>query len=175
MQRNKSRNWFRLFWDSLRIYSNVKVIKGNKRVFLSYLLGRLFNRLQPTNELYLIRYKDLLFWARLNEIPSALLTWEQYELNKWFIPNIKDGIVIDVGANIGGYTVRACKYAEKIISIEPLPDVAKILERNVKLNCDQNKVIIINKAINNRKKRIQLYIPKEGTPLASFRKFSPEK
>ena len=55
-----------------------------------------------------------------------------------FIENISSGdVVIDVGANIGDYTLIACKKvgdSGKVLSFEPLPETFSILKRNIQLN-----------------------------------------
>lgn len=58
---------------------------------------------------------------------------ELYELEKWFKPLAK-GVVVDVGAYIGTYAVRACRSAEKVVAVEPLPHNFVVLEKNVELN-----------------------------------------
>ena len=88
------------------------------------------------------------------------LLGERYQLINWFLLNIKGGIIIDVGANVGGYTIRACKKARLVIAIEPLPHVFKLLEYNVRLNCDRENVILINKAISNTKGFVWLKVPR---------------
>jgi len=74
---------------------------------------------------------------------------EEYELKNWFLP-VASGVVVDVGAYIGKYTLFACKKSsvEKVIAIEPLPLNFVTLAANVKLNKCEEKVIIVNKAID---------------------------
>jgi FkbM family methyltransferase len=49
------------------------------------------------------------------------------------------GVFIDVGANIGGYTIRAAKTA-RVYALEPHPCNFHLLKLNVKLNQKQNNV-----------------------------------
>ena len=55
-----------------------------------------------------------------------------------FLENISSGdVVIDVGANIGDYTLIACKKigdSGKVLAFEPLPETFSILKRNIQLN-----------------------------------------
>jgi FkbM family methyltransferase len=87
---------------------------------------------------------------------------ERFELENWFKPLAK-GTVVDVGAYIGTYTVRAMKTAEQVIAIEPLPTNFKVLSENIKLNSHVQKgeVILINKAIAKEKKETHIYVPIE--------------
>jgi FkbM family methyltransferase len=49
------------------------------------------------------------------------------------------GVFVDVGANIGGYTIRAAKKA-RVYALEPHPRNFQLLAFNVKLNDRQNYV-----------------------------------
>ena len=74
--------------------------------------------------------KDAL--GRHEELPISFLGW----LGKRFI-NMKT-IFVDVGANVGMYSIRLSKSFEKIIAIEPDPNNFDILRENIKLNNIKN-------------------------------------
>jgi FkbM family methyltransferase len=81
----------------------------------------------------------------------------------------KGGIFVDVGANIGYYTVLAGKIVGNnglVIAIEPVPESAKVLKFNVKLNQLRN-VKVIQKAVLNQQRIINIYIPRGFFGLAS--------
>jgi len=63
-------------------------------------------------------------------------------------------VFVDVGANIGGYSVRAAKYC-KVYAIEPLPRNYKILKINKKLN--NVKINSFNIAAGKERGKIKLY------------------
>jgi len=63
-------------------------------------------------------------------------------------------IFVDVGANIGGYAIRAAKYC-KVYAIEPLPRNYKILKINEKLN--NVKIKCFNIAAGNKNGKVKLY------------------
>jgi len=63
-------------------------------------------------------------------------------------------VFVDIGANIGGYTIRAAKYC-KVYAIEPLPRNYKILKINEKLN--NVKINSFNMAAGNKNGKIKLY------------------
>ena len=95
---------------------------------------------------------------------SCLLLNELYELAQWFYPSINnESIVVDVGAHVGGYTIRACKKVKQVISIEPYGASAEILKQNIKLN-SCNNVYILQKAISDRKGygRLKIYPGQEA-------------
>jgi FkbM family methyltransferase len=93
----------------------------------------------------------------------AICCEEVYELENWFKPHAK-GVIVDVGAYIGTYTVRAMRTAKLVIAIEPLPINYKALEVNIKLNdCKREAdVILINKAIAETKGKTYIYLPVES-------------
>ena len=77
--------------------------------------------------------------------------------------NIKKGdIAIDIGANIGYYTILLSKLVGengKVFAFEPDPNNFKVLKENIKLNNLKN-VIIENKAVSNKNGKIHLYFSK---------------
>jgi FkbM family methyltransferase len=108
-------------------------------------------------------WDGFLFYARPRTSDLyAICCEEVYELENWFKPHAK-GVVVDVGAYIGTYTVRAMHTADLVIAIEPLPINFKALQTNVELNTHKRraKVILINKAIAEEKKT-KIFAPIEG-------------
>jgi FkbM family methyltransferase len=77
-----------------------------------------------------------------------------------FLDLIDDGdIVIDVGANIGEYSLIAAQKVKqngKVISIEPLKSTAQTLTQNFQLNNFTN-FEVISKVIGNENKKVNLY------------------
>jgi len=77
------------------------------------------------------------------------------ETFKFIMKKIKNfKVFVDVGANIGGYAIRAAKYC-KVYAVEPLPRNYKILKINEKLN--NVKIISFNIAAGNKNSKIKLY------------------
>jgi FkbM family methyltransferase len=105
---------------------------------------------------------------------------EKFEIENWFKP-LARGVVVDVGAYIGTYTVRAMRTADIVISIEPLPSNFKVLQKNVELNSrmQSGDVIFVNKAIAEKKKDAQIFVPGEsnyvGTATARLDTIPKEK
>jgi FkbM family methyltransferase len=108
-------------------------------------------------------WDGFLFYARPRTSDLYAICCEEiYELENWFKPHAM-GAVVDVGAYIGTYTVRAMHIADLVIAIEPLPINFKVLQTNVELNIHKRraKVILINKAIAEKKKKTKIFIPIE--------------
>ena len=77
--------------------------------------------------------------------------------------NLKKGVFIDVGANLGKYTIMVGKKLKEngtVISIEPEKQNIKLLNENIKINGLKN-VIVIEKACSNKNGKSTLYL--EGT------------
>ena len=67
-------------------------------------------------------------------------------------------IVIDIGANIGYYTLQFAKLvrsAGKVIAFEPDPENFELLRRNVEIN--GYNITLERRAVSNRSGRVQLY------------------
>lgn len=119
----------------------------------------------PGRKTLTVKVEDLVFRARPRTTDLSFATWfidgiEGYELRNWFYPYAR-GVVIDVGANVGGYTVRACRRADIVVAIEPQPEVFEILRDNVELNCPGN-VVLIRKAVADRPGTMVLRIPRDA-------------
>ena len=119
-------------------------LPGRKLVKIRTEDGYIFNIRPKTTDLFL-----------------ATMYFERYELERWFLPNAR-GVVVDVGANIGGYTVRACRQADQVISIEPQSGVFEILRANVEANCRSNNVLLVKKAVSDSRGHLKLRIPRSS-------------
>jgi len=51
----------------------------------------------------------------------------------------KDDRVIDIGANVGAFCIRACRYSSHIVAVEPV--TADLLRKNIRKNDVPVKVI----------------------------------
>ena len=74
---------------------------------------------------------------------------------------IKEGdVVIDIGANIGYYTLLFAKLVGgkgKVFAFEPDPDNFQLLKKNVEINGYQN-VVLERKALSNKNGKTKLYL-----------------
>src|SRR3990167_6694466 len=100
----------------------------------------------------------------VGELIASTGQYEPYE-SKLLIKNIKDGdIVIDVGANIGYYTLLfAKKVGEngKVFAFEPDSASFAILEKNIKDNKFRN-VEAFNIALSDKQEDLSLFISSEN-------------
>jgi FkbM family methyltransferase len=74
----------------------------------------------------------------------------------------RNDVIVDLGANIGGFSVKAAKAIGdegKIIAIEPEPGNLSFLRRNIELNKLHN-VTIVPKGVWSRKSRLRFYLYK---------------
>ena len=120
-----------------------------------------------------VKFQNLTFhmhvYTKYDTISSVLVkkkTWESketenvlkalnYYSNKKNIKN-KDIYTIDIGANIGWYSILLGKYGYKVISFEPNENNLYILNKNVCLNKEIN-IAIINKGLSTEEKKCYLY------------------
>ena len=70
-------------------------------------------------------------------------------------------VFVDVGANVGGYSVRLGKNFRRVISVEPNPRAADALRRNVELNHLSN-VQVVQKAISDTTGETIMSVPSSG-------------
>lgn len=85
----------------------------------------------------------------------ALGKYEEYETSI-FIKQLNSKMtVVDIGANIGYYTLLAAKRAKKVYAIEPDKECFEILKKNVEENKLKN-VILINKAVGNKNEKVRI-------------------
>ena len=65
---------------------------------------------------------------------------------------VQDGLVLDIGANIGNHTIFfLTQKARKVISFEPVKDTFDILKKNIEINNFQNKVNLFNVGVGKTK------------------------
>jgi len=91
-------------------------------------------------------------------IINELLINDEYMFNQLGLK--EDSNVIDIGAQIGCFSLRAAKIAKRgnIYSFEPEPKNFNILKRNIKVNQLRN-VTVFNKAVYEKEGVIKLFIP----------------
>jgi FkbM family methyltransferase len=86
--------------------------------------------------------------------------WEPFE-TEIVKREVKRGdVVLDVGANIGYYTLllaRLVGETGKVYAFEPDAANFALLEKNVRVNRYQN-VVLVNKAVSNKTDKVKLYI-----------------
>jgi FkbM family methyltransferase len=83
--------------------------------------------------------------------------YQEPEEYRWLLSAIKaGGVFVDVGANVGGFSVRASKMGAIVIAIEPSPDNYNVLKSNLELNqCLKSKAL--NIAAGSKEETRNLY------------------
>jgi FkbM family methyltransferase len=98
-------------------------------------------------------------------VAPFLLQWGVYEKEETnlFKKLVKKGMtVVDVGANIGYYTLLAARLTGddgRVFAFEPDPQNFALLSKNVALNGCEN-VVAVQKAISNESERAKLFLDK---------------
>ena len=63
----------------------------------------------------------------------------------------KGGVVLDIGANIGSFSLFGAYYGAKVYAIEPEPHNLEALKNNIELNKYEEKIIVCPYGISNYK------------------------
>lgn len=107
--------------------------------------------------------------AKYDQVAEAFIGggWRSFErpMPEIFMKavNVSAGVIMDVGANTGFYSLLAASISEKnIFSFEPNPEVADILRKNIELNKFQDKIKFFPSAISNFVGDSLLYIPDQS-------------
>ncbi len=102
-------------------------------------------------------------------IADALIlkgTWEPFE-SSVFLERLHQGaIVVDVGANIGYYTILAARAVGprgKVFALEPDPENLSVLNQNVRKNDMSDRIVVIPAAAADTTATTQLYLSEENT------------
>ncbi len=83
------------------------------------------------------RRSDGLYWEIPPNFPEAVVGLLEHEgkVKEFLMPRFKAGqTFVDVGANVGGYSLRAAAFDMKVYAFEPNPDNLTLLRRNIEIN-----------------------------------------
>lgn len=122
---------------------------------------------------YLVEFEGIKWKIRIHShdiIAGPLLPYiyKPYEYKQWFSKIIsKNSVFVDVGSNVGGYTIRACNLGATVIAIEPDKENFSILEENVKMN-NFNNVSIFNVAIGSKASYLPIFAPRGNYSTSTF-------
>jgi FkbM family methyltransferase len=151
-----------------------------RRIPLAYPAYKfLYRRWIPRDELFVNAHGHKLFLdpGDMGMARAFLLSggeWEETE-TRLFSSFVKRGMtVVDVGANIGYYTLLAARLVGeegKVFAFEPSPDNFALLKQNVEENGYKN-VVLIPKAVSDKTATARLLIDRAssgGHSLSAFR------
>ncbi|ADN49859.1 FkbM family methyltransferase [Vulcanisaeta distributa] len=89
--------------------------------------------------------------ALYNDLLSNIELFEVFIKQQYSLVNVKDRVVVDVGAFIGDSPIYfALRGAKKVYAIEPHPDAYKIMLENIMINNMEDKIVPINAALSSK-------------------------
>lgn len=98
---------------------------------------------------------------------GAWESWNIRQAKKFSELEKKNDVFIDVGANLGAYTLNLSDHFRKIVSFEPLPVASHILRANVMINNIKN-CNIVDKAVGNFNGKAVLNLDPKDTGKSSL-------
>jgi len=103
----------------------------------------------------------LRLWCRADtdDVEHASSDYEKISLST-FNPKVND-FVVDIGANIGRYTLHSSKLVGKkgkVIAIEPFKQTYDLLRKNIKENSTDNNILTFCIGLSNHEGREKLYL-----------------
>ena len=95
--------------------------------------------------------------------PIGLFLWADgaYEPDtlRFVLEHAGGGVFVDIGANIGVFTLPAALRARSVIAIEASPEIGEMLERNVRENGLTNVRVFKCAASDGIAKTVDFYVP----------------
>jgi len=144
---------------------NLSVIRSLLRKVNFKGKGRLVKLIFPRPFVGVIPYKDSLIEVNTENLIDWSIYWfggYEDDIN-WVIPYFvkDDSTCIDVGANIGVYSIMLARMARKVVAVEPHPEFREHLSRNISINGFKN-VDVHSCAISLKKGIATLYSPNQS-------------
>ena len=130
-------------------------------------------RIYVSGVIYCKNY-DVYFYVRaFSDDLYCVMPEREGDVNELILSCLKEGdIFIDVGANVGYYSVLVGKIVGengRVISVEPIPSTAKVLNFNLKLNHLKN-VEVIQRVLWSNNRTMTMHVPKDFFGMASVYK-----
>lgn len=131
---------------------------SSKNPFLGLLRYLSFNFVQnlfPRRRVY-NWINGLKFYARKGDagiVGNIYYGLMDYEESQFLLQRLKkDDLFVDVGANVGHYTLLAAGICKaNVISIEPIPDTYEKLKSNINLNNLSSRIKLLNIGLSDKK------------------------
>jgi len=103
-----------------------------------------------------------LFWASFVDEPETLRVW--VDLAK------EMSTIVDVGANLGTYTLAACAANPNatVHAFEPVPETAAQLRRNIAINGWERRARVDEAAVADHNGTVRFHVPGDFSPMASL-------
>lgn len=156
------RKWLFLLFINIK-----KTLFGPRPVNIPHLVrlyGLIYKALKPKG-IILIKCKEHQMYVNCRDegVTNQLLSYGIFEgfENKMFADKIKPGdVVLDIGANIGCFTLLAARLAGakgRVYAFEPEASNFDLLKKNVELN-NYHNVTLVNQAAADKNGKIKLYL-----------------
>ena len=147
---------------NLRLIFRGYSIEDKLKVILSFFFLAPLRKIGVTKKEILIKMKsdEGILICGDKSIHTARSDYEK-NIRKFF--DLKEGVFVDIGANLGKYTIlmgRRLKDKGIVVSIEPEVHTVRLLKRNVEINKLEN-VFVVGKACSSKNGKEILYL--EGT------------
>lgn len=97
---------------------------------------------------------NLKFDLREDYETDEIVVKEIFEENVYEVKDThfnRGGVVVDIGANIGTFSLFAAQYADKVFAVEPEPHNLEALKNNININNMNDKVIPVPYGISDFK------------------------
>jgi FkbM family methyltransferase len=101
----------------------------------------------------------------LISVKIALVGAHEYDVTEFMLKHLEaDTVFIDVGANVGYYSVIAATRLRsgRVVSIEPFEESAFALEKNLRLNRSKNATVVRKIVWHKSGVKINLHIPDDS-------------
>jgi FkbM family methyltransferase len=134
-------------------------------IFISLVIDKIHRRNKKFFDLPK-NVKDMYIPVLINKdfLSTNILFFNTYErfilkelvsfLNIFFSEDLKNKVVLDIGANLGNHTLYLSEFFKKVVAIEPNPMVFKVL----KLNCEDHKNIEAYRIAISDKSQTSIFI-----------------
>ncbi len=100
------------------------------------------------DNMVLVSKDNLKIWCRLDAGFDFGHILEIYE-NKAYLYDVKDKVVLDVGASNGDSAIFFARNGAKlVIALEPMPESFQLAKKNITLNELEGKIVLINAALD---------------------------
>ncbi|KAL4236206.1 hypothetical protein ACF0H5_004593 [Mactra antiquata] len=133
--------------------NSIRDLKTGQLAYLKAWKGRLPVYVHP-------RSKDAIISARI----SDLGTWEDDLLNETglFLERHKPITFIDLGCNIGVYTLFASTFGVQIVAVDPLKDNLELLEMTLHANRIQDNITLVLNAVSDTHQTVYIETPSDN-------------
>jgi FkbM family methyltransferase len=157
----------KVYRKMLRLLHKIFAGKGLWRLPLVPFMYNTFYYLSQGNGLELTKFKGLKLYVDKKDVGVGrhivvLNNYQEFEMDLFESKINKGDLIVDIGANIGTFTLLASKVLKDtgtVYSFEPCTKNFEILKRNVELN-KFNNVKLFNNAVSSKSARSRLFIDK---------------